>query len=298
MRYQDDLLKRVAIMCAGLAVLSACRRESRQSSTQVAAVSTPHCGSRVRGAAELFGRGHTILLGDVHGSQEIPRAVSDIACEAAESGLPLELGLEVPAAEDDSIERFLASSGTAAERNALLSSPFWATPPAESDGRGSIAMFELVNQMRQLRYSGHSVVIFGMIQPANNYDLGMALTVERRRAADAGALMILFAGGNHTRLDDGFPTGAQLLRMGIPVTSLRVVYANGTTWSCEGVCREARIDDGDDLGTERFVLLHHERDLPSAQLSADRRTDGMFYVGALHSSAPAAAALTGGLQQR
>ena len=105
--------------------------------------------AHVRGAAEMLRPGDIILIGEVHGSSEIPAVVGALMSEALACGLHVELGLEMelPPAERSRMDTFLASDGGAAARAALLRGEHWRF----EDGRASEAVLELVEQARAAR---------------------------------------------------------------------------------------------------------------------------------------------------
>jgi len=70
------------------------------------------CGSphtRRRGGAGI--RGKRLLLGEIHGTAEVPAFLGDLACRAAGSRMPLVVLLEVPSQEEPTFAHYLASDG-------------------------------------------------------------------------------------------------------------------------------------------------------------------------------------------
>lgn len=90
-----------------------------------------------------------VLLGEMHGTREIPALVGDLVESDARSGNPLMLALEIDSREQSRIDRYLASSGTDADRRLLLSGDHWQDPM--HDGRDSDAMLTLIERVRGLR---------------------------------------------------------------------------------------------------------------------------------------------------
>jgi len=53
------------------------------------------------------------LLGEIHGTEEAPETAARLVCQAFRRGLTVTVGLEFARAEQDVIDRYLASDGTA-----------------------------------------------------------------------------------------------------------------------------------------------------------------------------------------
>jgi erythromycin esterase-like protein len=103
-------------------------------------------------------QGHRIvLLGEMHGTQEIPALVANLIEQRAVRGRREVLALEIDSAEQRRIDRFLASDGSHAARKALLAGKHWTE--THHDGRDSVAMLALIERMRHLRAAGHAVPV-------------------------------------------------------------------------------------------------------------------------------------------
>jgi hypothetical protein len=111
-----------------------------------------------------------VLVGEVHGTVEIPRFVLGLVCSFLAAGKPVILGLEHTGDQQAELNRYLRSAGTAADRRALFEGVNW---KAYRDGRGSVAMFELVEGMRRLRAQGRDVTLFA-IDAHGNLDVPQA----------------------------------------------------------------------------------------------------------------------------
>lgn len=72
-----------------------------------------------------------LLVGEVHGTNEAPALVGDLACASAKSGNAVVVALEVPIEEQARLDRFLTSDGTDADQKALLNSEFWTRRPQD-----------------------------------------------------------------------------------------------------------------------------------------------------------------------
>lgn len=83
-----------------------------------------------------------VVVGERHGTKEIPGFVAALACTALVDGRAVTLALEMPSSETDRLESYLASDGGATARSRLVTSPFWHRPL--QDGRSSAAMVDLL----------------------------------------------------------------------------------------------------------------------------------------------------------
>lgn len=97
-----------------------------------------------------------VLIGEVHGTQEIPRFTSGLICSLLKAGRPVILGIEHSSEQQAALNRYVVSNGDDEARAALLQGVNWRS---YSDGRGSQAMFELVDVVRRLRGQGQPVAI-------------------------------------------------------------------------------------------------------------------------------------------
>ncbi len=75
----------------------------------------------IDGMEPLLKPGRILLLGELHGTQESPAFVLDVACHAAHSDLPLIVGLELRSNLQSGVDAFLDSKGSEEDRSALLS---------------------------------------------------------------------------------------------------------------------------------------------------------------------------------
>jgi hypothetical protein len=105
-----------------------------------------------------------ILLGEMHGTREAPRLVSRLAALYA-AKQPIGVALEIDAGLNPAIETFLASDDGETARAKLLERPYWYVEPARSDGRRNLELIALLEDLRQLRAGGATVVVLGVDNP-------------------------------------------------------------------------------------------------------------------------------------
>ena len=205
----------------------------------------PACGVPILGVDGILAPGGTVLLGELHGTREAPAFLADLSCLAAGRGLRVVVLLEVSVEEEGAFARYLASDGTASDRQRLLATPFWQTE--HPDGRSSLAMADLLERMRRLARAGYRVEVRGLnvADPHQDGNRGMADRVLKARKEVPGALLVALAGNNHTRVgpfDSGShrgphqSMGEHLREASLPgLVSLDMTAAPGTFWGNLGI---------------------------------------------------------------
>jgi hypothetical protein len=188
--------------------------------------------------AEVLPPRGTLMIGDMHGTREIPAAVGRIAA-AAVAKQPVVVALEIPTDMSADIATFLASDGAAERRRALLAGAWW--QEQYQDGRRSVAMADLLETLRGLRAAGKPLDVV-VIDPGGKdqetREAGMTRNVIAERRAHPDAALIVFAGNSHTSKHEqpyrpGFPWMAmRVIAAGIPLTSLFARWEGGTSWTC------------------------------------------------------------------
>ncbi len=258
------------------------------------------CGPEVRGAAALTGRGSILLVGEVHGTTQVPELVGRIVCHAARAPeAKVILGVEITADNQAAVDAYLASDGADAADAALLAAPHFVSPT--KDGRNSGAMHQLLVSVRGWRSAGApiEVVCFdagpGVAKTAAERDAAMAKTLTKIHGDRPGSTLVTLSGNVHNRTVPGVPWDAAFVPMGVhlreafpKLVSLDFGSAGGTFWACLGTpggkskCGVAQ-SSGEDRGTEPFAELHAARD--------DKGFDGVLYAGTTTASEPAVPAV-------
>lgn len=258
--------------------------------------------AHVRGAAEMLRPGDIILIGEVHGSSEIPAVVGALMSEALACGLHVELGLEMELSptERSRMDTFLASDGGAAARAALLRGEHWRF----EDGRASKAVLELVEQARAAR-----VPLFAIDEAVADVRGGplhaaamSANVLSAVARAPRNALVLVLSGSAHSRVDVSCSMGGQVKNAHPCRTrSLVVGHAGGTVFAfhtidgfpVHGPAALPRFRPGHSLPrmTELpCVELWHTSSsaiMNSVAEAFRARYDGCIHVGHLSPSAPA-----------
>lgn len=237
------------------------------------------CRQVPRGAEPLLHRGAVTLLGEVHGTVEIPAFVARLACAAAERGLHVAVGLEAPQELTENFLRYLQSAGDAQAQQDLIQGEFWHF----DDGRSSQALVSLLDTLRTLRQSGKQVSLFlidGNNGSIETRDRQMATRIATQVRALPAAVVLVLLGNLHARTDSAEWAGWHIKELLPGLRTLNASYASGSAWCCTNRGCGAHQISGADLGMQPFVEL-----FPSTHANG---YTGRFYVGPITPSPPAA----------
>jgi hypothetical protein len=229
----------------------------------------------------------------MHGTQEVPRFVAQVACQAAVGGMPVTVGLELPLENQERVDRFIESPGTEDDWLKLMEAPFWRSP--YPDGRSSEAMANMLEHLRQLRASGLDVDAFVFDHPKAQGQVredAMAATVRHQVESANSRFFVVLSGNIHARTRQGLPWDSKYKPMGMlledeldDVVALDMAYDSGSAWICAVDSKGKKLDcgvkqaKGKDNGDRFFVHTWG---------GANREGyHGVFYVGPVNASAPA-----------
>lgn len=267
------------------------------------------CGPGVPGMDELLLPGAVVLLGEVHGTKEIPALVGTLACHAVSAGAPVLVALEVPREEQRAVDAYLESDGGEAARAELTQGTFWRRP--YQDGRSSEAVVALLERVRTWRQrDGLAVSVLALDVPGqgNTRSQGLARRLLWARAREPDSTVLVLVGNVQARVvrgaewDAGLgPMGWHLARAGLPVRALDARFSGGTAWTCT-LAPDGRIPCGEGPaavppGTESERGLDYRGARPFVRMLDARGAagfHGVFYVGPVTASPPAVAALRQG----
>jgi hypothetical protein len=142
---------------------------------------TPSC-KPLPGFEQVLGRPgiRYIMIGEYHGTVEMPEIAADAACHAAATGRPLVFGVELTPEDQPSIDRFMRSNGGSRARSALVASPGW----KEDDNRATAAVADMIEALRRLG-KRHPVTVIAFDVAREPSD-----TSAKREAAMADALKV------------------------------------------------------------------------------------------------------------
>ncbi len=254
------------------------------------------CGGEVRGTAPLTGPGAILLVGEMHGTAQVPELVGRMVCHAADAhNATVILGLELASDNQQAVDAFLMGDGGDESVVALLEAPHFAS--STKDGRNSAAMVNLLVSLRVWRAAGGRIIVVCFDAPAGRgtsaaaRDEIMASTLLAAHRDRPMSTLVVLSGNIHNRTVPGVPWDASFVPMGAhlrqafpALVSLDFRSAGGTFWACmgspngESTCGIHQ-GKGTDRGSNPFVELHGERD--------ERGFDGVLYVGRTSASEPA-----------
>jgi hypothetical protein len=205
--------------------------------------STPACPA-IPGEEALASR--VLLVGELHGTVEMPALFARLVCAAAsrEPRGEILVGLEIYGSAQDALERYLGSDGGLAARQALLEHAFWQRE--FQDGRSSIARVDLLEALRHDKAEGLRVTVValdpGDLQNSpGERDAGMAAALVAAIESRHPARTLVLVGDIHARLAPGYPwdPSASYRSLGVrlqarygDVDALRALASGGSAWLC------------------------------------------------------------------
>ncbi len=243
----------------------------------------------IPGSELLLGPGNVVLLGEIHGTVNIPEFFGDLVCVAMDRGLDVSVVLEIDLEEQDRLDRYL-SAGDDVEPAALLAGPFWQS--GYQDGRRSRAMFRLIDRLRQYRAESGYLPVAAMDRREHPSTQAreefMARRVEEAAQARPEAVVLVLTGNIHSRMVPGTPWDSTFIPLGALVQSLlaerRVLGLNathpgGSAWICAS---------GSGCGPSPLTGTGQITEESSIRLTPEAESyDGLYSVGPLVASPPA-----------
>lgn len=185
-----------------------------------------------------------LLLGEFHGTREIPALVGKLAARYAVEG-PVQLALEIPRGEQAALDAAMVAPTPVRARRILNARSWWQARDDQHDGRRSEDMLDLVESMRRLRAQGRAVTLLAYDVPADPArvdstarDRAMAERLRQSYAASPRTRLLVLTGNVHAMLDR--PTDAPP-QMQVPMghylrdldpVSVRITARTGQSWGC------------------------------------------------------------------
>lgn len=220
-----------------------------------------------------------IVLGEMHGTNEMPEIFADAVCLTAEAS-PTVVALELPAIDQPRIDAYLESDGGPKAKQAFFEAYIWKS--RVKDGRSSEAIFRLFEQLHGLHKAGkvRTVIAFQPVRfkeppTSAEYNRAMADLIEKNTPKGFRALVLV--GNVHamrTKVDFGpepyLPMAGHLPRRN---TLSLDISSNGVSsaWACrgQGQCGEITFGrKGDEQA--RGVTLSKK---------SNERYDGQLFLG-------------------
>jgi hypothetical protein len=243
----------------------------------------------IEGLAERIAPGRIFLFGEIHGTEQSPAFVAEVACAVAKTGNDVVVGLELVSSAQGLADRYLNSPGRPVDRDALLQHDIWTR--SYQDGRNSAAMVELIERVRRLKWQGRSVRVLYFDPPAyaggQDREAKMAATIAASAERHPEAVHVILTGNAHSRTAPGnrnnpgyMPMGALLQRQvpGDRIVALDVAHEGGSAWICAPSCGAAFLAERH--GGERWSIEIDDASRPPGHL-------GWYRVGTISASPPA-----------
>jgi hypothetical protein len=228
-----------------------------------------------------------LVLGEVHGTREVPAFVAGYLCAAVAQQRKLTLAIEFPTSEQGAIDAFMASSGTPQDGERLTGTAFWRR--AMQDGRTSIDMLRLLDRVRAARAGGADIrvlAIDGGVPPMPR-DAFMAAQLRTALREGAGRQVVALIGGLHavrnkgSRFNPDYESAVYLLADQHPL-ALTVGTAGGTAWVCQSPSPASCQATAWDINRAATAPA-----TPFSLTPPSPQFDGVFFVGATTASPPA-----------
>ena len=198
------------------------------------------CDESARNIAEALvkHRGRLVVLGETHGTREVPALVGELVCHLSEHGRVL-VGLEIPRWLNEDIVAFVDGR---IGSEVLLVAEYWQT--AIQDGRQSRAMLHLLRRLGEVAAMDREVETRGFDDaemffegeraPEHTRDELMARNVLRYRGEIAHDFVLVLAGKFHAgRFSSPEPSMATLLPKRETLT-VDIQFLRGDAWNCRG----------------------------------------------------------------
>ena len=262
------------------------RRTSSRAAEPGSNGTPPPCGTPEEGLVRLFEETDLLVLGELHGTHEIPAFALEAVCAALGGGRPVVLGLELGRSEQATLDAYLASPAGPDDVQRLTTGGLW---ELVSDGRTGEATVTLIESARQLIAAGAdlSVLYFDDVDASSaaERDRAMAAHILEHRSEHSGATYVVLVGNVHAMTETGVPWDPDFepmsshLAAAVPtMRSLNARYSGGEAWNCQDDGCGVHPVGGSGSPGDRGVELFAERD--------EHGYDGVFDVGEVTASLP------------
>lgn len=219
-------------------------------------------------------QGGTVIFGELHGTNEIPRFFSQCVREFVGNGEEVKVFLEFPASQSADAARYVRKE---VDEPALLAAPHW----KRDDGRASQAMLALYRELRGMPAPG--VALSGIDADPGEADREQAMARNFMAAYSPKAYNLVLVGNLHAQLGKGrysslggMPFGQRLQERIGKVVSLDARYLGGTAWVCTGYCGQVNLAGNQATGGAPGIVMSGE----------DPAYSGFFSVGRITASRP------------
>ncbi len=189
------------------------------------------------------------IFGELHGNWESPQVFLAAVCQnLLEGNRKVRIALEFPTKIQQSLDKFLQSDGDNDAVKQFLSQPFWQRTPG--DGRSSIAMLTMVDELRQLRMQNPGLVSVTAIDgrlmdrpvrySGTDRDRIMSANINNLSREFDDDIVFVLVGNLHARRtppsDLSFLSPVGSLIQG-ELLSVLILPQSGESWNCQLRCQ-------------------------------------------------------------
>lgn len=110
---------------------------------------------------------HIIMLGEVHGTEEVPRFSESLLCNLVRMDKPVKIGIEASRAQSDGLNALIRAGSDFSDEEAYAAAPrMWQS----HDGRSSVAMLNLLRRFAGWYEFGADIEVFAFDADPEEYD--------------------------------------------------------------------------------------------------------------------------------
>ena len=226
-----------------------------------------------------------VVLGELHGTVESPMFVSNLTCAMLLNGESVVLGLELPLDMHSLIDDFIDIPEAPRQIAKLQSHPFWSEKP--QDGKGSAAMWALIESIRKLKQDSYPVTIhlFDETGASDDRESKMADRIRALMLNHPKSKVIILTGNLHSRNSAGLSWKPSFVPMTFLLKDLRpltfdLAFSEGRAWGCTSVSA---------CGPRPWKGTHHQDPSKPVGIYVDAAVsahDGYFWVKEITPSEP------------
>ena len=181
-----------------------------------------------------------VVFGELHGTVESPMFVSNLTCAMLLNGESVVLGLELPSDMQSLIDDFIDIPEAPPQIAKLQSHPFWSGKTQV--GKGSTAMWALIESIRKLKQEGYPVTIhlFDETGASDDRESKMADRIRALMLIHPNSKVIILTGNLHSRNSAGLSWKPSFVPMTFLLKDLRpltfdLAFSGGKAWGCTSV---------------------------------------------------------------
>jgi len=210
------------------------------------------------------GEHRLVVLGEMHGTREVPLLAGDLVERWSRTG-PVLLALEIPAGEHAALRAVVTGGGTDTLIDGLQQRPWWRIAAADNDGRRSEDVLALIGRVGRLRRAGHDVAILPFDPRSRrcfelgNCEAAMAHVIRRAHAALPRGRIVVVTGNVHAMRQRPHNAAALFPQMSMTALlrdlaplSIDIAAKHGEFWACvdEDACGPAPVASPRDAGRQ------------------------------------------------